>query len=45
MSVMPPENGSGNYVKVVQRIVVRIGLTPAQMLPLSDAAGELALAS
>jgi membrane fusion protein (multidrug efflux system) len=30
MSVLPPENASGNYVKVVQRIPVRIGLYGGQ---------------
>ena len=30
LSVLPPENASGNYVKVVQRIPVRIGLDPNQ---------------
>jgi membrane fusion protein (multidrug efflux system) len=30
MSVLPPENASGNYVKVVQRIPVRIGLYSGQ---------------
>lgn len=30
MSVLPPENASGNYVKVVQRIPVRIRLDPGQ---------------
>jgi membrane fusion protein (multidrug efflux system) len=29
-SVLPPENASGNYVKVVQRIPVRIHLDPGQ---------------
>jgi membrane fusion protein (multidrug efflux system) len=29
-SVLPPENASGNYVKVVQRIPVRILLAPGQ---------------
>jgi membrane fusion protein (multidrug efflux system) len=29
-SVLPPENASGNYVKVVQRIPVRIRLLPGQ---------------
>ena len=29
-SLLPPENASGNYVKVVQRIPVRIGLDPGQ---------------
>ncbi len=29
-SVLPPENASGNYVKVVQRIPVRIKLDPGQ---------------
>jgi membrane fusion protein (multidrug efflux system) len=29
-SLMPPENASGNYVKVVQRIPVRINLEPGQ---------------
>jgi membrane fusion protein (multidrug efflux system) len=30
LSILPPENASGNYVKVVQRIPVRIGLDPGQ---------------
>ncbi|HZU85475.1 MAG TPA: HlyD family secretion protein [Polyangiaceae bacterium] len=30
LSVLPPENASGNYVKVVQRIPVRIHLEPGQ---------------
>jgi membrane fusion protein (multidrug efflux system) len=30
LSVLPPENASGNYVKVVQRIPVRIQLDPGQ---------------
>jgi membrane fusion protein (multidrug efflux system) len=30
LSVLPPENASGNYVKVVQRIPVRIKLDPSQ---------------
>jgi membrane fusion protein (multidrug efflux system) len=30
LSVLPPENASGNYVKVVQRIPVRIQLEPGQ---------------
>lgn len=29
-SVIPPENATGNYVKVVQRIPVRINLDPGQ---------------
>ncbi len=29
-SVLPPENASGNYVKVVQRIPVRLQLEPSQ---------------
>jgi len=29
-SLFPPENASGNYVKVVQRIPVRIRLEPGQ---------------
>ena len=29
-SVLPPENASGNYVKVVQRIPVRVALDPGQ---------------
>jgi membrane fusion protein (multidrug efflux system) len=29
-SLLPPENASGNYVKVVQRIPVRITLDPGQ---------------
>jgi membrane fusion protein (multidrug efflux system) len=27
---LPPENASGNYVKVVQRLPVRISLEPKQ---------------
>jgi membrane fusion protein (multidrug efflux system) len=30
LSVLPPENASGNYVKVVQRIPVRVHLDPGQ---------------
>jgi membrane fusion protein (multidrug efflux system) len=30
LSVLPPENASGNYVKVVQRIPVRITIDPGQ---------------
>lgn len=30
LSVLPPENASGNYVKVVQRVPVRIKLDPGQ---------------
>jgi membrane fusion protein (multidrug efflux system) len=30
LSVLPPENATGNYVKVVQRIPVRIRLEPGQ---------------
>lgn len=30
LSVLPPENASGNYVKVVQRIPVRIQIDPGQ---------------
>jgi membrane fusion protein (multidrug efflux system) len=30
LSVLPPENASGNYVKVVQRIPVRIRIDPGQ---------------
>jgi membrane fusion protein, multidrug efflux system len=30
LSILPPENASGNYVKVVQRIPVRIQLDPGQ---------------
>jgi membrane fusion protein (multidrug efflux system) len=30
LSVLPPENASGNYVKVVQRIPVRIRIEPGQ---------------
>lgn len=30
-SLLPPENASGNYVKVVQRIPVRIALLPRQL--------------
>jgi len=29
-SLLPPENASGNYVKVVQRLPVRISLDPGQ---------------
>ena len=29
-SLLPPENASGNYVKVVQRIAVRLRLDPGQ---------------
>jgi membrane fusion protein (multidrug efflux system) len=29
-SVLPPENATGNYVKVVQRIPVRINIDPGQ---------------
>jgi membrane fusion protein (multidrug efflux system) len=29
-SVLPPENATGNYVKVIQRMPVRIRLEPAQ---------------
>ncbi len=29
-SLLPPENATGNYVKVVQRVPVRIALTPGQ---------------
>jgi membrane fusion protein (multidrug efflux system) len=29
-SLLPPENATGNYVKVVQRIPVRIAITPGQ---------------
>ena len=32
LSVLPPENASGNYVKVVQRIPVRIKLDPQEGL-------------
>jgi membrane fusion protein, multidrug efflux system len=35
-SLLPPENATGNYVKVVQRIPVRIGLKRGQ-----QDAGEL----
>jgi membrane fusion protein (multidrug efflux system) len=31
LSVLPPENAAGNYVKVVQRIPVRIHLDPGQI--------------
>jgi len=30
LSVLPPENASGNYVKVVQRLPVRIRIDPSQ---------------
>jgi membrane fusion protein (multidrug efflux system) len=30
LSILPPENASGNYVKVVQRLPVRIHLDPGQ---------------
>ncbi len=29
-SVLPPENATGNYIKVVQRMPVRIRLNPSQ---------------
>jgi membrane fusion protein (multidrug efflux system) len=29
-SVLPPENATGNYVKVIQRLPVRIALNPGQ---------------
>ena len=29
-SVLPPENATGNYIKVVQRMPVRIRLNPGQ---------------
>ena len=29
-SLLPPENATGNYVKVVQRVPVRINLDPGQ---------------
>jgi membrane fusion protein, multidrug efflux system len=29
-SLLPPENATGNYVKVVQRVPVRIGVNPGQ---------------
>jgi membrane fusion protein (multidrug efflux system) len=29
-SLLPPENATGNYVKVVQRVPVRIALDPGQ---------------
>jgi membrane fusion protein (multidrug efflux system) len=29
-SLLPPENATGNYVKVVQRVPVRIGIKPGQ---------------
>jgi membrane fusion protein (multidrug efflux system) len=29
-SLLPPENATGNYVKVVQRIPVRIAIDPGQ---------------
>jgi membrane fusion protein (multidrug efflux system) len=32
-SVLPPQNATGNWVKVVQRIPVRIGITPNPNLP------------
>jgi membrane fusion protein (multidrug efflux system) len=30
MSLLPPENATGNYVKVVQRIPVKIVLNPGE---------------
>lgn len=30
-SLLPPENASGNWIKVVQRLPVRIGLDPAEL--------------
>ena len=29
-SLLPPENATGNFVKVVQRVPVKIALTPGQ---------------
>ena len=40
-SVLPPENASGNYVKVVQRIPVRIRLDPGQAGHRSPAARDV----
>jgi len=30
LSLLPPENATGNYVKVVQRLPVRIDIDPSQ---------------
>jgi membrane fusion protein (multidrug efflux system) len=30
LSLLPPENATGNFVKVVQRVPVRINLDPGQ---------------
>lgn len=35
-SLLPPENATGNWVKVVQRVPVRISVDHAQDLPLHD---------
>lgn len=32
-SILPPQNATGNWVKVVQRVPVRIGLSPAGKAP------------
>ena len=34
-SLLPPENATGNYVKVVQRVPVRIALDPTKRRPVS----------
>lgn len=31
-SILPPENATGNYIHIVERVPVRIGLTPQQLL-------------
>ena len=41
ISLLPPENATGNYVKVVQRIPVRIVLDPGQNDGSSAAAGNV----
>lgn len=31
LSVLPPENATGNWIKIVQRVPVRIGLDPGEL--------------
>lgn len=31
LAVLPPENATGNWIKIVQRVPVRIGLDPAEL--------------
>ena len=40
MSLLPPENATGNYVKVVQRIPVKIVLDPIPGRQSSAASGN-----